>query len=291
MNNAKGSNISSRMEKRKSILTYQSPNPVRMDFAVNLNALLPTPSERKNFDRKWDSFIASDDANKSIYQKKGNRLIYQSEQLIPSRKDSRPGLLLVFGNPASHSVQSGMLFAFKDNGKENRFWKSILKPSGIIDLPFHSSLSAHSLNIERRDQLLNLDYDSPFRIGLCVIISMPSAPGGKWGGVAGIQKLIGAKAMARLEEAERERVIDCSRDFLPNDGIVVSFQKNAWNTLKSDEDPPYDINLAKTGKLIGKMKNRPGIALFGVPPTRIIGPCRDVLRDVLMVASKTGHYD
>ena len=255
-----------------------------MDCAVNFNELLPTESERKSFDRKWRDFIASDDANKSIYQRKGNRLLYKSEQLIPSKKDSRPALLLVFGNPASHSVQSGMFFAFKDNGKENRFWKNILKPSGIIDLPFDPARSMEELNIERRDRLLNLDYDAPFRIGLCVILSMPSAPAGKWGGVAGVQKLIGAKAMRRLEEAETERVIECSRGFLSNDGIVVSFQKNAWSTLKSDEDPPYDINLAKAGKLIGKMKNSPGIALFAVPPTRIISPCRDVLSKVLKVA-------
>ena len=270
-----------KMQKPKPLLTYKLPNPVRMDFAVNLNALLPTPSESKNFDRKWKNFVASDDANRNIYQKRGNLLTYQSEQLIPSKKDSRPGLLLVFGNPASHSVQSGMFFAFKDNGKENRFWKSILKPSGIIDLPFDPSLSTDASNMERRGQLLNLDYDSPFRIGLCVIISMPSAPGGQYGGVAGIQKLIGAKAMKRLEEAERKRVVECSRDFLANDGVVVSFQKNAWGTLKSDEDPPYNINLAKAGKLMGKMKNSPGIAFFAVPPTRIIPPCRDGLKRVL----------
>ena len=282
MNHAKCLNGNRKIQKMKAILTYQLPNPVRMDFAVNLNALFPTLIERKNFDRKWKSFITSDDANKSIYRKKGNQLIYQSEQLIPSRKDSRPGLLLVFGNPASHSVQSGMFFAFKDNGKENRFWKSILKASGIIDLPFDPILSDEALNVERRERLLNLHYDSPFRIGLCVIISMPSAPGGEYGGVAGVQKLIGAKAMKRLEGAERERVIQCSREFLSNDGVVVSFQKNAWNVLKSDEDPPYDINLAKAGKLKGKMKNCPEVALFGVPPTRIVGPCRDALREVLM---------
>ena len=198
------------MKKKNALLTYHSPCSVRMDCAIDLNALFNTAIERKNFDRKWKSFIESDDANKDIYQKKGNRILYQSEQLIPLRKDSRPGLLLVFGNPASHSVKSGMFFAFKKGGKENRFWKSILKPAGIVDLPFDPALSTEALNKQRRDQLLNLDYDGHFRIGLCVIISMPSAPGGKWGGVAGIQKLIGAKAMKRLEEAEMERVLECS---------------------------------------------------------------------------------
>jgi len=283
MKDAKVRISKTKTQKPKPFLTYKLPDPVRMDFAVDLSALLPTPTERKNFDRKWKSFIASDDANKSIYQRKGNRLLYKSEQLIPSKKDSRPALLLVFGNPASHSVQSGMFFSFKDNGKENRFWKSILKPSGIVDLPFDPSLSADVLNMERQERLLNLDYDAPFRIGLCVIISMPSAPGGKWGGVAGIQKLIGAKAMRRLEEAERKRVVRCSKEFLSKDGVVVSFQKNAWNSLKSDEDPVYDINLAKPGKLKGKIENCPGVSLFGVPPTRLLGPCREVLSKVLMV--------
>jgi len=87
--------------------------------------------------------------------------------------------------------------------------------------------------------------------------------------------------MRRLEEVERKRVIRCSKDFLSNGDIVVSFQKNAWNSLKSDEDPSYDINLAKAGRLIGKMKGCSGVSLFGVPPTRIISPCRDVLKRVL----------
>lgn len=262
-------------------MKYQLSDSIKVDCDVNLSLLLPTSGDKENFDQKWESFIASDDANKNIYWKKGNHLTYQSEQLIPSKKDSRPALLLVFGNPASHSIQSGMFFAFRDNGKENRFWKSILKPSGILGLPFDPTLSAKSLNMERRDRLLNLDYDSPFRIGLCVIISMPSAPGGKWGGVAGVQKLIGAKAMRRLEEAEMERVFESSKDFLGEDGVAVSFQKNAWNTLKSNEDPAYDIRLAKAGKLMGKLKGHSGISLFGVPPTRIITPCREGLKRVL----------
>jgi hypothetical protein len=96
-----------------------------------------------------------------------------------------------------------------------------------------------------------------------------------------VQRLIGAKAMRRLEEAERKRVVECSRDFLANDGLVVSFQKNAWGTLKSDEDPPYNINLAKAGKLIGGLKNCSEVSLFGVPPERLVGPCRGVLKRVL----------
>jgi hypothetical protein len=62
--------------------------------------------------------------------------------------------------------------------------------------------------------LLNLDYDSPFQIGLCVFISMPSAASGPWSGIAGVQKLIGAKAMKELEKEESPRVIECAKKFL-----------------------------------------------------------------------------
>jgi len=191
-------------------------------------------------------------------------------------------LLLVFGNPASHSVKSGMFFAFKGNGKENRFWKNILRPSGILNLSFDPTQSIETINIQRRELFLDLNYDSPFRIGLCVFISMPSAPGGKWGGVAGVQRLIGARALRRLEEVETERVIECAKRFVTRNGAVVSFQKNAWNSLCSDGDPLYDINLAKTGKLIGRLKDRSDILLFGIPPTRLVGPCRKNLSKMLV---------
>jgi len=49
---------------------------------------------------------------------------------------------------------------------------------------------------------------------------MPSAPGGKWGGIAGVQKLIGAKAMGRLEREETKRVLECARKFITPKGAV-----------------------------------------------------------------------
>jgi hypothetical protein len=78
----------------------------------------------------------------------------------------------------------------------------VLKGSGTLCLSYNKNLPVDQLNEIRKNQLLNLDYDSPFRIGLCVFITMPSAPGGSWGGVAGAQKLIGVKALRKLEQEE-----------------------------------------------------------------------------------------
>ena len=80
---------------------------------------------------------------------------------------------------------------------------------------------------------------------------MPSAAGGKWSGVAGIQKLLGAAAFRIIEKEETEQIIKCARKFVQDDGAVITFQKNAWENLRSENDPVYAIGKARAGKLIG----------------------------------------
>jgi hypothetical protein len=70
---------------------------------------LKQKTKEKKFNAKWKEFITSDPDNIKIYKKEGNILSYKSEQLIPTIIDKRPTLLLVFGNPATHSVEAGML--------------------------------------------------------------------------------------------------------------------------------------------------------------------------------------
>ena len=267
--------------KHQNLLAWHKPKGCTIDCQINLNQLFETEKEREKFDVKWKDFIASDPYNKKVYEKKGNILKYKSEQLIPTKNNKRPPLLLVLGNPATHSIEAGMFFSFEGNKKEHRFWKNILNPAGVLDLPFDSNQTIAKLNKQRRDSLFNLKYDSPFRIGLCVFISMPSAPGGKWGGIAGVQKLVGVRALRRMEYAETERVLECAKKFLTPKGAVVVFQKNAWNNLCSETDPIYKIKLAKTGKLKGTLKGNPEIPITCVPPTRLSGPCSRVLKKLL----------
>lgn len=268
-----------------AILSYQQIDAVKFQCKIDFKKLLPDKNERKRFEKKWEAFLESDFCNKDIFNREGDYLIYQSEQLIPTKLDNRPPLLLVLGNPASHSVKEGMFFSFEGDKKEHRFWKSILKPAGVLDLPFDSNQSVTKLNKQRREVLFNLKYDSPFRIGLCVFITMPSTPGGKWGGIAGIHKLLGIRALRRLEQTETERVFDCANKFLAPNGIAVAFQKNAWNALRSSKDREYKLTLAKDGKLKGRLKDMPNIPLLGVPPTRLSGPCSKMLRQLLKVRS------
>ena len=114
----------------ESILSYQQEDSVKLLCEIDLKKLLPVPKERERFNKKWKDFFESDPCNKDLFDLKGDLLKYQSKQLIPSESNNRPALLLVLGNPASHSVKEGMFFSFEGNKKEHRFWKVNLKPDG-----------------------------------------------------------------------------------------------------------------------------------------------------------------
>ena len=264
----------------ESILSYKPEDSVKLLCKIDLKKLLPAVKQRERFNKKWKDFLDSDPCNEKILERKGDRLKYQSEQLIPSESDNSPPLLLVLGNSASNSVKEGLFFLFEGNKKEHRFWKDILAKIGVLKLSYDENLSVKELNEQRKTQLLNLKYKSPFRIGLCVFISMPSAPSGKWSGIAGVQKLIGAKAMKELEKEESLRVIECAKKFLSPNGVAVTFQKNAWNALRPNANLQYKIDRAKEGQLKDRMKGLPNIPLLGVPPTRLSGPCSEILRQL-----------
>jgi hypothetical protein len=269
-------------KKRDALFTYkQSKYPAHLDCEINLLELFPTKAERQKFDSKYDSFFNSNADNCCIYQLKHDTLFYITEQLIPAKTDERPPLLLIFGNPATHSIKNGMFFSSKNDGKENRFWKHLLEPAGVLNLVFAEGLSTKDRNKLRLERMLALNYETPFRIGLCVYWSMPSSAGGLWSGVAGIRKLIGKRALERLEDAERERVMEVIMRFFEPGGAVVTFQKDAWNSLRSVNDPEYSIDLAKAGKLRGSLNGLPHIPLLGVPPTRLVGPASKILRHIL----------
>ena len=262
------------------ILTYDEKSPGRLECTVDVSALYPSKSEFLEFKNRYSQFRGGDKPTREVYELKGNKLTYQSEQLIPSKTSKKPPLLLVFGNPASHSVVAGCFFASKD-GCENRFWKHLLGAAGVVKFASGNGLSEQQQNSMRTNQVLSLEYESPFRIGLCVYISMPSSAGGPWSGVAGIRKLFGASPLKRLEALETERILDVAKRFLTNPGIAVTFQRDAWESLRSENDPRYTINKAREGKLRGSVNGMPQIPLLGVPPTRLLGPARDVLRRLL----------
>lgn len=75
----------------------------------------------------------------------GDNLKYMTESFVSPKVDQRTPLLIMLGNPASHSVASGICFAYEGKNKEHRFWKA-LREFSILKFPSDNLLSNFDTN-------------------------------------------------------------------------------------------------------------------------------------------------
>ncbi len=256
-------------------LLHQSPIGL-MQATLDLDELYPDHRQRACFQDRFAEFMTSNPAHSRLFGQTGDLLTYRTEQLIPEKSDSRMPLLLVFGNPASHSVNAGMFFASEGNGREHRLWQG-LRNADILS--FHQEGNTDSQegdrNKFRRDCLYGLNYDTPFRIGMAVYYSLPTpSSGSKWAGVPGLRVLFGQKALNRIGEFEKNRLSQVIQDFAGHTGTIFVFQKDAYIGLASAESPAYTVSGAQAGSLVGYSRSDPRVRLYGCPPTRYMHTLR-----------------
>ncbi len=252
------------------MLIYDDKTFGIQEFKLNLLELYPAVDERRDFLARLDIFLKSDRSNQHIFSLQGDTLKYYSEVFVSYKIDDRPPLLLLLGNPASHSIAAGMCFAFEREGQEHRFWK-MLEETGTLTFLEEPPISADLIkkNEMKRNALLELKYRSPFRVGIAVFYSLPSTASSPiWSGVQGVRKLLGAKAFGILTLQEEKRIGLLISKFIGSTGGIISFQKDAYNGVRSQGSPAYSIDLARQGLLTGKSTGAPHIYLAGAPPTR-----------------------
>jgi len=267
----------------KSLLTIEDVEQGSQKVTLNLDALYPDEKQRQRFETNFIGFLDSDCTHPEIIRQVNNAVVYRTESIIPEKRDKRPSLLLLFGNPASHSVESGMFFAHEGAGREHRLWK-ILSKASILSFPsLSTSASQRDLNERnrlRKEGLFDLNYSSPFRIGLTVFYTVPSpASRTSWAGVTGLHRLFGREALDKIGEWEKERVGEIIRNFVSSNGAVIAFHKEAYHAIKSSESPGYTLPKAKEGHLVGNCQCHTDVTVFCVPPTRVLWGYLDLLRD------------
>ena len=245
------------------------------ELCLNITLLYPAKADLLKFDMRWESFYEANGTYKNIFDRKRNTLTYQSENLIPTKLDQRSPVLLVFGNPASHSVVYRMCFAFEKELNAHRIWCAFRK-TGFLkffsDECILTDDSWQARNKQRKKEFFDLEYESPFRLGITVALSLPSPSSDKiWGGVAGVKKLFGQKAFRIIEASEKMRLNNIARNFLKNSsyGCMITFQRDAYEFLRSSDSPQYSLKLAWANGLIGCGRNGlEAVPLVGMPPTR-----------------------
>ncbi len=223
------------------------------------------------FESRWETFFASDPAHPYIYHRVGTILRYQTGYFVPIMLDDRPPVLLLFGNPASHSSKIGMCFSYEGKQRKHRFW-SVLAETGFLEfLPGDelNTLDVIARNTQVKRQFLGLDYVSPFRVGIAPILSMPStASAPPWSGVGGLYKLFGKRRLSLILEEEKRRVRQIVHEFLGNHGVIVAFQKDAYESVRLQSSAPYSLPLVKVNQIESRYIENPTLPVLVGPPTR-----------------------
>lgn len=259
-------------------LNFQDIETSIQRVSLNLRDLYTDEDELTKFKERWTQFkdpTNSDHSTSEIYEHalEDDWLTYETETLLPRKKsDKMISLLLLLGNPASHSIKERMFFSFEQgrasDRREHRFWDVL-----ALSCVFAPRIAAEGLderNMIRKQKIYTLDYDSHFRIGLAVFYSMPNASSGKWSGVAGLRRLFGKAAFEKITAWEKQRIESLIADYAAPDGIVVAFQKDAYVQIKSDDSPKYKLSKVKAEGIKGRCESQPNVKLYCLAPTRLM---------------------
>ena len=242
-------------------------------YRLDLPELYPDSEARVRFEARWQEFVESSADHDDLFRREADSIVYRTESLLPREHDGRPPVLLVLGNPASHSVRAGMCFPFeKGHQTEHRFWRALAAANWLSfdDAPGRPAEDVAARNARRRAVLLAGRYGSPFLVGIDVFFTFPSpASAPAWAGVSGLVKLFGRPTIRLLAAAERTRLASTISRYVTEQGAVVAFQRDAYEGLRDQAAPPYTTADARGARLGSESAAGCPVRLFGVPPTRM----------------------
>lgn len=188
---------------------------------ADLSALFENPDDLNNFKDNFKQI--KDNDFQEICTLEGNSLTYTSETLLPEKYDTaKPRVLLVLGNPATHSIKNGMFFFSKNDGKKRHSFWGKLDNAGLLKKVEKDSRKEEAE--ERRNVLLGGNEGMDYVIGLTTFYSFPTPVEGDYKDVAGVRKLF-SSLIPKIEEEEYERIKGYP---FSKDAILVFTQKSSY---------------------------------------------------------------
>ena len=256
------------------MIKYQAEN--RNDIIQTVEIDLTGISAQSKEDLKHKIAECLRYKDKKIFKfEAGNKLVYETEVLIPKINKERLNLLLVVGNPAVHSVAEGMFFSYektRSEGKwrEHRFWKA-LRDCEILKFYKDLGKPTPENNEYKREHLLNGEYENGFNIFLLTYFSFPTPASGPYSGVNGIRKIFGKEIKEIFEEMKKFE-FKRFKEIVLRDDIrnVICCQKTAreeiiekargdsiYNILNNSHYPAYNLD-----------DDLKSVTLYTAPPTK-----------------------
>src|SRR5664280_3700852 len=72
-------------------------------YRLNLAELYSGSEARARFEARWGEFARSTADHSKLFSRDAEAIVYRTESFLPREHDGRAPVLLVLGNPASHS--------------------------------------------------------------------------------------------------------------------------------------------------------------------------------------------
>lgn len=236
------------------------------ECTLMLHSVFAREVDREAFEVRFVDFCAADRYLTQIVDLRPDSLRYKSESFIPLAPSSnRSNLFFIVGNPAPESVARGAMYAYEGAGtRQHRFWK-VLHSTGVLRFS-HLESDAYSPE-QKMQRLIAGNYESPFNVHIVPFFSLPSPPGGRWGGVAGLRRLLGL-GFAQIVSAEHRVIRRLIETRARYGDLILVLQKDAYVTMKPESAPAYDVLTLRTTPL-NSHYGRSGVKLMCIPPTRL----------------------
>jgi len=204
-------------------------------YTVTINLRdIPDSEKLQDFERKLEQ-ISHDygDDIRNIYKYDGNKITYTSETLIPSKRYvNKPKVLIVFGNPAIHSIKNKMFFFSRANNHRHGMWAKLEKANLIKRVRINNDdfLKARKKEAEERKKLiLSGRASEKYCLGLTTFYSFPTPVQGRFRDVQGVENLFNSILEKVIWPFETERILSYP---YTKDAILVFVQKSSHEAFK-----------------------------------------------------------
>lgn len=222
-------------------MEYRIYNITNEQYEVEINlASCLTTNEIQNLKNSLIDISRKDDFFKKIYSLNSSILKYKSETIVPvNRNPKKQNVLLIFGNPATHSIKYGMFFFSNSRLYRHPMWKKLhdaklVKLINFSYLKDKSLLEKRYLEADQKREVIKKGMSSDkYLVGLTTFYSFPTPviSGYKYSNVNGVIRVF-RNILSHFNSMEIERIIEY--EFAKN-AIFVFVQLDSFKFFKNSK--------------------------------------------------------
>jgi len=193
---------------------------------IDLSKWLPQ-YELSAFAQEIQRIASEDDDFEALCSLNGSVLQYTSESLFPEIiNQQKKKVLIVLGNPATHSVAGGMFFYSRSDGNRHQFWGKLAE-AGLMPRVKLNSLEQEA--IMRKKIILEGATSHRYLLGLTTFYSFPTPVHGTYQDSKGVETLFRA-VLNKIQLMELERLLSYP---FSHDALFVFTQKSSYHRAMS----------------------------------------------------------